>query len=300
MANNFLRSLNGTSRRVYKLQEQLASLKEVNRPSDDPLAISKILDLNNSIKQNDEYKDTISDAIDWTNVQDASLQNATDSVQRIYTLIQQAANGSYNSDDRQAIKSEILQEVETLVDSLNTNFGGKYIFAGKNTTTAPFEVVYDEDGAFQGIAYHGSTGEDENGFLPKEISRGVTVNLRTDGRVLHNEGENGNIGDFISDVITALDNNDTEALGNDLLARADSEMNNIVNYRTEIGAIHNRLQAALERNDAQNLNLKNTLSNTQDVDLAEKFMEYSMEMIAYEASLNMGTRILQTNILNYL
>ena len=42
------------------------------------------------------------------------------------------------------------------------------------------------------------------------------------------------------------------------------------------------------------------LSNKEDIDLAEKYMEYSMEMIAYESTLQMGTRILQTNILNYM
>lgn len=299
-ANTFLRNLSGSMQRVYKYQEQLASLKEVNRPSDDPLAISKILDLNNSIKQNEEYKNTINDAIDWTNVQDSSLDAATSSIQRIYTLIQQGASDSYNNEDRQAIKSEVEREIETFVDSLNTNFSGKYIFGGKETSNPPFEIVYNADGGFDGIQYNGADGSADAGFLPKEISPGVVVNLRTDGRVLFNEGPDGNIGDFFKEVITALDENDTSALGNELLERASSEMDNIVNYRTEIGAIHNRLTSARDRNETENLNLKSTLSNIQDVDLAEKYMQYSMEMIAYQSTLNMGTRVLQTNILDYL
>lgn len=299
-ANNFLNSLTNNMQRVHKYQEQLASLKEVNRPSDDPLAIAKILDLNNSIKQNEEYKSTISDAIDWTNVQDSSLDAATRSMQRMYNLIQQGASDSYNDDARQSIKSEIESEIETFVDSLNTNFSGKYIFGGKETSVVPFEVVYDGNGDFEGIEYNGADGTGEAGFLPKEISQGVVVNLRTDGRVLFNDGPDGDVGEFFKEVLTSLDNNDTEALGNELLDRASSEMDNLVNYRTEIGAVHNRLTAARDRNETENLNLQSTLSNVQDVDLAEKYMNYSMEMIAYESSLNMGTRILQTNILNYL
>ncbi|MDZ7835746.1 MAG: hypothetical protein U5K84_10940 [Alkalibacterium sp.] len=92
------------------------------RPSDDPLKVSKIIDLKNEIKQNKQYKTTIEDAIDFTNVQDSALANATNSLQRIHTLTQQAANGTYNTQDRQAIKTEIENEVETMMDSLNTNF----------------------------------------------------------------------------------------------------------------------------------------------------------------------------------
>jgi len=70
--------------------------------------------------------------------------------------------------------------------------------------------------------------------------------------------------------------------------------------RTEIGAIFNRFTSAKERNESEHLNLKSMLSDKQDVDLAEKFMEYQMEAMTYQASLSMGTRILQTNILDYL
>lgn len=300
MSNSFLRSINGTSQRLYKYQEQMSTLKEVNRPSDDPLAIAKILDLNNSIKQNEEYRNTISDAIDWTNVQDSSLDSATSSLQRIYTLMQQGASDSYNSEDRQALKSEIESEIETFVDSLNTNFGGKYIFGGKNTTSAPFEIVYDEDGGYAGINYNGADGDANAGFLPKEIAQGVTVNLRTDGRVLFNDGEEGNIGDFFNDILTALDEDDAEALGGPLLDRASREMDNVVNYRTEIGAIYNRLDAAKDRNETEHLNLNSTLSNIQDVDLVEKYIQFNTENLAFEASLNMGARILQSNLLNYM
>lgn len=300
MSNNFLKNLNNNANRVFKYQEQLSSLKEVNRPSDDPLAVAKILDLKNGIKQNQEYKNTINDAIDWTNVQDSSLDAATQSLQRIYTLMLQGASDSYNTEDRQALKSEVEREIETFVDSLNTNYSGKYIFGGKETTHAPFEILYNEEGDYSGIQYNGADGSQDAGFLPKEISQGVTVNLRTDGRVLFNEGENGNIGDLFSEILTALDADDSEALGGDLLDRMSNEMDNVVNYRTEIGAVYNRLSSAKDRNETEYLNLQNTLSNNQDIDLAEKYMQYSMEMIAYQASMNMGTRVLQTNILDYL
>lgn len=294
MSQSFLSNLNKNMNNVYRYQEQLSSLKQVNRPSDDPLKVSKIIDFKNEIKQNETYKTTIDDAIDFTNVQDASLSNATKALQRIHTLTQQASNGTYNSEDRQAIKTEIDNEVETLMDSLNTSFGGRYIFAGQNSTEKPFTVDRNDDGEFTGITYNGTSDK-----TPKEISRGVTVDLQTDGSVLMNEQDGENLGTLFNDLFIALDNDDTDALST-VLGKVDKEINNTVNLRTRIGAIQNRLKAAGDRNEAEKLNLETTLSNNQDIDLAETYMNYSMEMVAYQASMNMGTRILQTNIMDYI
>lgn len=286
---------------VQKYQEQLSSLKEVNRPSDDPMKVSQILDLNNSLIQNDGYKTTIKDTIDFTNVQDSALNHATEAMQRIRTLVQQAASDTMNDDNRQIIKKEVEAEIYTLTDALNTNFGGKYVFAGMNTTIKPFEVV-KENGEITGIQYNGTANG--SGKLTREIAAGVSISLKTDGRELMNEQGSAekpsNIGTFLSDVLTALDTNDTKALSGDLLARADKEIDNIVTMRSETGTIYNRLTAAQERNETNSLNLESIRSEKQDIDLAEKFMQYTMEQTAYQASLAMGTKILSTSILDYL
>lgn len=304
MSKNFMRNLNNNMKSVYKYQEQLSTMEQVSRPSDDPLKVSKVLDINNEIKQNYEYKTTINDSIDFTNVQDSALANATSSIQRIYTLTQQAANGTYNKDDRQAIKTEIENEIDTMMDSLNTSFGGRYIFAGNHTTSKPFEKAVDGNGNFTGINYMGTTEENAPGLsgnLTKEIARGVTVELKTDGRALMNaQGTDDDLGSFFNELLTALDDDETEELGGKFLNRIDTEMNNIVNLRTNIGATNNRLLAAKDRNESEFINLKTTYSNTQDIDLAETYMKYSMEMVSYEASLQMGTKILQNNLLNYM
>ena len=277
-------------------------MKQVNRPSDDPLKVSKILDLKNEIKQNQQYKRTISDSIDFTNVQDSALDSMTSSLQRIYTLTLQASNGSYSTADRQAIKVEIMSEVETMVDSLNTNFGGRYIFGGQASSDKPFSVN-KENGGFE-LVFNNPDGA-PNGNVSREISRGVMVELQTDGAMLFNvstdgEGNVQNLNDLFSDLFQALDSDDTEALGGRLLTGLDKAINNTVNQRTNIGAIQNRLIAARNRNEAEFLNLETIRSTTEDIDLAETFMKYSMQMVSYQASLNMGTRILQTNILDYV
>ena len=297
MSNSYLRNLNRQTSKVQKYQHQLSSLKEVSKPSDDPLTVSKIMDLNNSIVQNDYYQSTIEDAIDWTNVQDAALGQATNALGRIQNLIQSAANGTMSEEDRLAIKYNVEGEIEAFVDALNTNFGGRFVFGGQATTTQPFEVDRTDEGQIIGIKTPENTDN-----LEREVSPGVTVSLLTNGEKLVNN-DDFNLNDFFGDVLKALDSDEPaelSKLGGDYLDTADKAFNNMVDKRAEVGAVFNRLEAAKSRNETESLNLKSMLSNKEDIDLAEKFMEYSMEMIAYESSLQMGTRILQTNILNYL
>ena len=311
-STNMIQSINRSQGKLEKYNNQLSSMKEISKPSDDPLRASQIMNLNNSLIQNEEFSVTIADTTDWTNMQDSALENATNSLRRITTLIQSASTGTMSDSDRQAVKAEMETEISTLVDSLNTNFGGKYVFSGMNTTTKPFEISRDANGQMTGIQYQGTVDEtDANGNvvpvkadLSRTIATGVDVSLKTDGRQLMNEqgtpAEQDDLGTFLTDVLKDLDANDTEALSGKLLARSNSETENVVNMRTEIGAISNRLKSAQERNTSENINLKSIRSNKQDVDLAEKYMEFTMEQQAFQAALSMGTKILQTNILDYL
>lgn len=300
MSQNFLRNLGINTKNVQKYQTQLSTLKQVSKSSDDPLRVSKILDLKSSITQNEQYKNTISTSIDFTNVQDSALDSATQALQRIKTLTQSSASDTLSDEGRQANKAEIEEEINNYVNALNTKFGNQYLFAGKNTSKAPFEVENDANGEFLGIKYNGTTDPADKGNLTREIAAGVTIELSTDGRAYLNEKTPGdNIGTFFKDVLTALDKNDTKALSS-LLTRADNEIDNVVNNRSKIGAIFNSLEATKDRNESEKLNLDSTLSENQDIDLAETYTKYMMEMTAYQSSMMMGTKILQTSILDYL
>ncbi|MCI3028107.1 flagellar hook-associated protein 3 [Desemzia sp. C1] len=306
MSSNFINNLQSNLKNLSKVQNQLSSLKEVSKSSDDPMLVSEIMDLNDSIIQNKEYMNTIEDSIDFSNMQDTAYDAATKSMSRIRTLIQQAGTDTVNNEDRQLIKAEVEAEIQTLTDALNTNFGGKYVFSGMETTTKPFtfSTEKDPDGKVIGLTYAGTDNEGVSGNLTRRIAQGVQIELRTDGRKLLNEqgvnGEKDNLGTFLSDALSALEKGDVSALSGDLLARADKEIDNIVTQRAENGAIFNRLEASKERNTSENLNLESMRSDKQDIDLAEKFMEYTMEQTAYQASLAMGTKILSTSILDYI
>jgi flagellar hook-associated protein 3 FlgL len=84
------------------------------------------------------------------------------------------------------------------------------------------------------------------------------------------------------------------------MKQIDTFSDNIVNFRTKIGAVDNRLESAQQRNESDKVNLTSALSERQDVDIAEKYMEYQNQMLAYQTTMAMGTKIMQTTILDYV
>lgn len=292
---DFLKNLGTADTKVHKTINQLSSMKEVSKSSEDPLAVSKIMNFNVAIDRNETQALEIKDSISWSNTQDGVLAHVSDSMLRIRSLIQSSANSTNSADELAANKAEIQQNIEGIVEALNTNYDGRYLFAGDKTTEPPFAVQKDENGETIGISYNGS-----NVNLPREIADGVTVNLVTDGSLLMNQKGSENLNSFFNKVMTAFKNDDRTAFSDELMKEVDQYRDNFVNVRSKIGSVYNRLKAASDRNETENLNLKEGLSNRQDVDVPEKYMEFQNQMLAYKATMSMGTKIMQTTILDYV
>lgn len=296
LTQNFLGNLSNNLGNMSKYQNQLSSGKEVFRPSDNPMLISKIMALRNNVMQNAQYKLNISDSIGWIETQDTTLNNLTGALQRMRELVVYGANGSLSSTDRSAIKDEMAMQIRELNDILNTNFDGRYIFGGQDTMEMPFSV--DEDNL---LKYESAEGKN----IFREISQGVLVNLITDGsRIVKlndsSSTQNHDLGILLKNIVNATADSDTNALSGELLKDIDLHIDNILGVRSSIGAMYNRLHAAKSRNEGENINLRMLLSEREDIDLAEKYMEYTVMSTVYQASLSAGAKILQPSLLDYL
>ena len=295
--NDFIKNLNRNAVKVQKTLNQLSSLQEVSQSSDNPLLVSKIINLNVSLGKNATYAQEIKDSISWSNTQDGALESVSSSMNRIRTLMQASGTATAGKEEVKANKNEIQQELRSIVAALNTNFDGRYVFAGQATDKAPYEVIEDDNGEVIEIQYNGTSDD-----LPREIADGVTVNLVTDGSKMMAVGEE-KLDTFVKELMAALnegEDGNKDQLSGSLMERIDKLSSNFIDNRTHIGAVANRLKAAQARNETEKLSMTQSLSERQDVDVAEKYMEYQNQMLAYKTTMAMGTQIMQTTILDYV
>jgi len=289
LMNNYLKNLNGNLVQMQKYQNQMSSGKEILKPSDDPFGTIRAMDLDTSIKQNDQYHKNIADSLGWIGMTESALGNMTDTLQRARELTVYGANGALADGDMEAIAEELKQIISQVAEIGNTNYDGRYVFAGQATSSTPFEVVSDE------IQISSST----TGALKREISENVTMDINVSGeRLMNDNGES--LSTTLKNVYDRLMNGDNSALSDDSIKKIDEQIDNVLSLRAEMGAKFNRLESAKVRNEAQNLNMTELYAKTIDIDIAEKVMQYSMMESVYQASLATGGKILQPTLLNYL
>lgn len=92
---------------------------------------------------------------------------------------------------------------------------------------------------------------------------------------------------------------DMDVIG-DLSKRLDSYLSDVLNNRSIIGARTNTVQAIKDTNDENVLEMKGVLSNIQDVDVAEKYIELQEAQMVYTASLQVSSKLFKTTILDYI
>jgi len=137
LSNNFLRDMRTNLNNLSTLQNQMASGKQIRRPSDDPAKASKIMQMYSEIDANKQYNSNIKNTSNWLDTTDTVLGQIGEVTTRIQELLISAGNAGYGPDEKAAVKDEINQKVGELSQMLNTSFDGKYIFGGTNGTSKP-------------------------------------------------------------------------------------------------------------------------------------------------------------------
>lgn len=131
--SNFISYLNTSTSNLQDLYAQAASQKKLNKPSDNPVGMARVLNYRDSSAALEQYQDNINTAKGWLGLADESLQQVQDIITRVKELTVQASTGTLTEDDRQTILVEVEQNFEQIFALANTSYEGKGIFSGHKT-----------------------------------------------------------------------------------------------------------------------------------------------------------------------
>jgi flagellar hook-associated protein 3 FlgL len=289
VSSTLLADLQTITSKLAATQEKLSSGKEISKPSDDPFGTSRALDFRAALASNKQYQTNVGEASAWQNATDISLSQIGDFVQRVRDLTVQGANDTLGASARASIASEIDQIIESVKSVGNTQYAGRYIFAGTKTTTAP----YTPGGA---DAYLGDTAT-----ITREIGPGVQVPINVDGQSVIGDGATpGSLLATLRTISTDLKTNNSAGLQTTDLAALDTAVDTITNARATVGARSNRLDAALGRLQQLEESTMRLLSDTEDADMAKTLVDFSQQQAVYQAALKSGAQIVQPSLMDFL
>ena len=301
---------------MSKINQQISTGKVINTVSDDPHKAIKIMNINTEIKYTEKYNYNIDETVGWMNTTDGALDNVGNLLGEIKETILKVGNGTYSQNEMKSLNEDMNEKIKQLADTLNSTHGGKYLFGGSSVDDAPITVIENPDGTVK-LEF----SKDKNGQtipntddLKADISSGINIDYNISvGEILNIKDGNGNTVNLLDEInnlstlMNDIANGDEqtaakakETLLNDTKGKIDTLFDHVVNERTSLGVRVSTAEKIKELNDEDILNIQDVLSKTQDTDVVEKFIELKSAEMIYQASIQVGAKLIQPTILDYI
>ena len=250
-ALNTYNNLGGNQKALAKNLEKLSSGYRINRAGDDAAGLAISEQMRSQIRGINQAVSNAEDGIGLIKTTEGALTEIHSMLQRMVTLSQQAANGTYNSTAITNIKAEVTQLQEE-IDRIatNTNFNGKYMM--KDGTTSLQLQIGPKKGEVLGM-----TSKDMH-VDALEVSK---THLSFD----------------LNDVTKNVDNID----------QINKAINNVSSYRADLGAYQNRLEHTINNLTVTSENLTEAESRIRDTDMADEITDFTKNNILLQASQSM-------------
>ena len=314
---NYRTHLGKSTTRVNNSREKVLTERKFSKASQDPAGANKAFQLRREYLKNEDYMHNLGIAQGQLAATESSLMQVNEMGKQVKGDVLRALNGTTSKEGRTAIAQNLEETAESIVMSLNTKFGDKFLFGGASTKEAPFELK-DGQLLYRGIDVNTGNldllSEETNyldlGFgLKKDaggnIIQGTAYNISNPGISAIGYGMNGtvskNIVVLLVDMATELkkDDFDPEKL-RAMSTQFDESTGVNLDKITQLGSTTKFLEDTESRLKDNNLNLTEKISSVENVDLAEAITEFSWAEYAYNAALKVGNSILSQSFIDFM
>jgi flagellar hook-associated protein 3 FlgL len=263
---NYITNLAGSLDQVQANEQQytqeLSSGVRVTSLGADPLASGENVLLLNQINQDDSFTSSAGLVTGQLQVGDSALGSVVTQLTQAITLATAASNGTMDASDLQSAGNQIagiLAEVQSLA---NTSYQGQYIFAGGQTTTAPFT---SSSGASPAVTTY--NGDSDVNYL--ELPNGEKIQMNVPGSQIFQGPGSSNVFAALNSLVANLQSGsvnsqqtvqDTQAL--------NSALNYVSQQRVTVDNSITRLNASSEAVSSEQTQLTSAQTNLMQADVA--------------------------------
>jgi len=136
---NAVDSIEALETAISKTQNQLSTGVTLQSAADGPAAMVQVNQLNTELSASQQYVSNGNLVGSNLELEEQALTNATNVLQSVQSLADEANNSSLSSSQLQDIGTQLSQQLQQLVSIANsTDSNGNYLFGGYANTTQPF------------------------------------------------------------------------------------------------------------------------------------------------------------------
>jgi len=277
---------------IQKKQDQVASGKELTKPSDDPVKAARVMVVKEQRAQNDQFLRNIDISYVKLSLTESALEQATNLATRAYELGIQARSDT-NAGGRTALAIEIKGVLEGMRDLANaTDASGRSIFGGFQVGSVPFTV--DDAGTTKFVG--------DRGIHTVRISSSMELRTAVDGstvfeRISSEAGGFTSVFSMLDAMVTDLEAGDASDVPVDDLKNAISHF---ADQRAIVGSQMNKAdnQRALLEN--RNLILTENIGEMEDADLSKIVTDLQNLLVNKEVAQKAFSMISQLNLFDMI
>ncbi len=268
-------NLKGAQSSLQQAQERLSSGLRINSAADDAAGQAIANRMTSTVTGLNQASRNANDGISLAQTAEGALDQVNDNLQRIRELTVQAQNDTNTAQDIDSIQEEVnerLAEIDRVTEQ--TQFNGRDLFDASASGTSFSIQVGAKDGETISISIGGASGAGDStaagGWnMLSALAAGTQGNLAT--------GDTRGVSAAGFDVLQA-----------NSLAILDERLSTVDKERSNLGAMQNRFETALDNIQTTSTNLQAARSRIEDADYAVEGSNLTRAQILEQA----GTSIL--------
>lgn len=323
-------ALNNATNSLNKSIERMTTGYKINSASDDAAGLAVATKMETKLSAVSVAESNAELGSSLLNTIEGNYGVIQDHLQRIRDLTEQAANGTYATDSRLALQSEIEQRLDE-IDRVtrNTEYNGMYLLSGEDAQGNDLAIATDGLDLQVGINSSIDSVVTLDASLFRSCLSSSLLNFAENATAVRGQVMNSDLRAVdMTDITTKTDfaklcaglateadaygtvdvpdaNNPaggtdtpTDLTGtfgsNQMLAALDYALADINERTTLLGATQNRIDSATDALQVQSDNLTSSLSTVRDADIAEESSSYVSAQILQQASATLLTTANQT------
>lgn len=316
MTRNYLNSLNRSLSDLNDLSQSMTDGRKYEYGYQDPSTAAQAFKVRQDLTRNSLYQDNITAVSGQMTEAETIVSQLNDQIGEALTQVQQGSTGTMSAENRKVTASTLRSIQNQILSIANSKYSGKYMFGGSNVNNQPFtldasgNLLYNgqnvNTGTFTSDVRYVDVGLGLATDASGNVVAGTAYDTSISGNVLLGTGMDAadptisnNLYNLIGQIATAFENNDMSkmtAYQNKLNAKKSDVMLQYVN----IGDKGKFLEFMTSRYQTQETNLKAKQKSLEGVDSAKAITEFKQQDMVYNAALQMGVKILQPSLLDYL
>jgi flagellar hook-associated protein 3 FlgL len=283
--------LNQQESSIATLEEQVSSGKALNKPSDDPAAVTQVLQLSGQASQLSNWQNNVQTATSWFGMGNNAVNSTLSNMQSARSLLLQALNqGTQDSTTYQAIGQQLQGITANLLSTANTQFEGRPIFAG----TSASSQAYDSAGTYLG------NSDTPNVIVGPGPGSGQAAALSVSGPSVFGTGA-ANVFNTLSTVAGQLGSGaPTAAQLNAALNALDANITTAEQASAVFGNGSDQVTALQAALTTQLTEIQGNQASLEDVNVATVTTQLDSEMTNYQAAMWAASKAIPETPVHFL